>query len=565
MNVILFLQMASTAFVFVSLVYSVFKRSSRALSYIIFGEFLGLVMNIASYGLMSSLDRGQAKFWYCIFIAAVVYLLPTITIICAIGTNSPLPRSVRVVYYFCAAFMAIFMTESIRNGSYVYSYIAFRRENGLSYLQRTYGDFHIVFWLYMAFFCAAASAICLYCLIIKKNKNYQYLHLLAIPVMPLAFYLIDKFLNLRVEIVAFSVPAICVLVDTMLYDHFFNLESVAVRHAYKKSETGYIITDEYGYIIEANDVAKKIFTGISAADNGRERLSGLSSFAPYYDTLARGENSPFVHFEGRDYQIRREMLANNFNNALAGVLYTIEDRTDALKLATLEEGYQNELIADAKEKTEKLQKEYEKMVNSFAFLAKNRNMEEEKGVGLPMEIASIIMDRLKKSGNAEITESFTDTTRIASALYDIGMIRVPDSIIKKPDPLTEEERAKMREHTVYGVDMLKNIFSENDFNSYYTECVNAIKYHHEWWDGSGYPNGISGTEIPLAARIIAVVDSFTAMISERPYRTALTFSEAVDEIINERGTHFDPIVVDAFSASRRDIKALISKSEEGGE
>ncbi len=124
-------------------------------------------------------------------------------------------------------------------------------------------------------------------------------------------------------------------------------------------------------------------------------------------------------------------------------------------------------------------------------------------------------------------------------LHDIGKIGIPDAILLKPGPLTAEEWAVMRRHPEIGKRLIENI-------PFLKGAVPVVYCHHERWDGSGYPQGLRGEEIPLGARIFAVVDAFDAMTSDRPYSNAISFATARTEIRRSAGTHFDPSVVDAF-------------------
>ena len=125
-------------------------------------------------------------------------------------------------------------------------------------------------------------------------------------------------------------------------------------------------------------------------------------------------------------------------------------------------------------------------------------------------------------------------------LHDVGKIAIPDSILRKRGPLTDSEQDLMRQHTLIGSDLLDGIPLLSG------EGLGVVRSHHERWDGAGYPDSLAGDEIPSAARIFAVADALDAMTSDRPYRKALTWEAAVEEIAEQRGRHFDPEVVDAF-------------------
>jgi putative nucleotidyltransferase with HDIG domain len=126
-------------------------------------------------------------------------------------------------------------------------------------------------------------------------------------------------------------------------------------------------------------------------------------------------------------------------------------------------------------------------------------------------------------------------------LHDIGKVAIPDRILYKPGSLSDEERALMNRHPVIGAEIVSGI-------EFLTEAAQVVRSHHERWDGSGYPDGLCGDEIPVAARVFAVADVFDALTTDRPYRPASTLAEARDIIRRESGSHFDPRVVDAFNA-----------------
>ncbi len=127
----------------------------------------------------------------------------------------------------------------------------------------------------------------------------------------------------------------------------------------------------------------------------------------------------------------------------------------------------------------------------------------------------------------------------AAYLHDVGKVRVPSEILTKPGPLTEEEWKEMRKHPVYGAEMLK----EKEF---LREAAEVVRAHHERYDGTGYPRGLKGEEIPIEARIISVVDAYDAMTSDRPYRPAMSREDAIEELKKNAGTQFDPRVVKVF-------------------
>jgi response regulator RpfG family c-di-GMP phosphodiesterase len=135
-------------------------------------------------------------------------------------------------------------------------------------------------------------------------------------------------------------------------------------------------------------------------------------------------------------------------------------------------------------------------------------------------------------------------------LHDVGKIGIPDSILQKPGPLDEDERGLMQKHTVLGEQMLGGVaFLQG-------RGVEVVRAHHERWDGTGYPDAIAGTDIPLGARVFAVADTLDAMTSDRPYRRAGGWRDAGVEVLRQSGQQFDPTVVGAFRACEPRLRTI---------
>jgi response regulator RpfG family c-di-GMP phosphodiesterase len=138
-------------------------------------------------------------------------------------------------------------------------------------------------------------------------------------------------------------------------------------------------------------------------------------------------------------------------------------------------------------------------------------------------------------------------------LHDVGKIGIPDSILQKPGPLSAPERRLMETHTVLGEQLLRGVTFLQGAG------LAVVRSHHERWDGDGYPDGLSGSEIPVAARVFAVADALDAMTSDRPYRRAMSWTDAGREIMAQSGGQFDPAVVDAFTSRERSLRTLRRK------
>lgn len=153
----------------------------------------------------------------------------------------------------------------------------------------------------------------------------------------------------------------------------------------------------------------------------------------------------------------------------------------------------------------------------------------------------------------EISDSFIETIELAALLHDIGKIAIDDHILLKPAELDTGEREIMKTHARIGAETLREIYSYSGQNEYIRMAIEIAEHHHENWDGTGYPDGLSGTNIPLSARIVSIIDTYDGLISERCYRKALSH-ELTMNIINEAsGKKFDPDIVHVFNKIQHQI------------
>jgi putative two-component system response regulator len=198
------------------------------------------------------------------------------------------------------------------------------------------------------------------------------------------------------------------------------------------------------------------------------------------------------------------------------------------------------------------------MIFSLAKLAESRDEDTGEHLERMREYSKLIAAELMTWPKfADVIDGqFVELIYLTSPLHDIGKVGVPDSILRKPGKLTPEEFEIMKQHTLIGADTLKasaQAYSEATFLwMAYEIAVN----HHERWDGTGYPHQLSGLQIPLSARIVAVADVYDALRSKRVYKPAFSHEKSVEIIVQGRGSQFDPDIVDAFVKLESQIRQI---------
>ena len=188
------------------------------------------------------------------------------------------------------------------------------------------------------------------------------------------------------------------------------------------------------------------------------------------------------------------------------------------------------------------------MIRFMAEVVENRDDNTGGHIRRTADYVEGIAKELRKSRvySDTLTDKYIKDMVVAAPLHDIGKIHIPDAVLNKPGRLTDEEFEIMKTHTTAGEELLGHAKEELGASEYLDMAVEMAAYHHEWWNGKGYPYGKSGEEIPLCARIMAVADVFDALTSKRCYKSAMPLEKAYGIIREESGTHFDPKVVDAF-------------------
>lgn len=193
------------------------------------------------------------------------------------------------------------------------------------------------------------------------------------------------------------------------------------------------------------------------------------------------------------------------------------------------------LMSLVREKTADLEKTRKEIIQSLGRAAEFKDNETGMHV-LRMSWYSYYLAKLHTANH-----DWAELLRNAAPMHDIGKIGIPDAVLLKPGKFDADEWATMQKHVEYGVEILGD--HESDLLNL---AVEVAQYHHEKWDGSGYPHGVSGSDIPLSGRIVAIADVFDALTSERPYKKAWTVEKALQLIESEAGKHFDPTLVPKF-------------------
>lgn len=210
---------------------------------------------------------------------------------------------------------------------------------------------------------------------------------------------------------------------------------------------------------------------------------------------------------------------------------------------------ENAVLEDrVRERTREITRTQDVAIFCMATVAEARDNETGKHLRRTQHYIRLLAEELSSHPRFRdtLTRDYIDLLYKSAPLHDIGKVGVPDSILLKPGKLDADEWEEMKKHTLYGLQAIEKAEVEYGSSSFLHIAKEVVSGHHERWDGKGYPNGLFGTNIPISARLMALVDCYDALISKRSYKEAFTFEDARKIIVDGKGTHFDPIVVEAF-------------------
>ena len=320
----------------------------------------------------------------------------------------------------------------------------------------------------------------------------------------------------------------------------FEVLTLAKEKALNDYQDGLIVVDNRDMVIYSNFLAKEIYPAL-ATDDYKEVLEEISEHASTQGNL---------FYNKKVFTIQKQAIIQE--GIAYGRTYKIIDITDSYNYAT-------RLQSDVEKKTRQIKNMQSSVIESFANMIEARDGITGQHIKHTSEYVRILIHGLQELGTYKdiLTDEYVATVIDVAPLHDVGKIAIMDQVLKKNDKLTDEEFDTIKTHPKVGSQIVEDILRGMESDEYIRIAKDVALYHHEKWNGTGYPMGLRGNKIPLCARIMAVADVYDAFRSKRSYKESFSKEKSRQIIEEGAGVHFDPVIVKVFLDNINEIEAVV--------
>ena len=474
-----------------------------------------------------------------------------------------LPKWARVFLYACCTIIYSSVL-TIGHLDWFYKSVSFDIVKGDPVLYKEYGFMHTLFYVLVCVFLLAGIITIIYSWINKKEIPRRILLLLVIPdiVCVFNYFVVLKVFNFSFDLVPLGYVAAEFVYLLIAYRvNLYDVSNTVIDSYVKERNVGYISFDFNCRYLGSNDIAKELVPEIK--DTAVDELFGYKpsqrKIRHFIDSFRQNnENNTFLYtVHGPDDNSFEDDQFYNVNvnylydgNWKRGYIITFIDDTPNRKYIRLLDTYNESLKEEVDQKTRHIVEMHDNLIMGLAMMVESRDNSTGGHIKRTSEGVRLLIDEILKEGKLELSEEFCKDVVKAAPMHDLGKIAVDDAILRKPGRFTDEEFNKMKAHAAEGARVIHKILLNTDDSSFKKVAENVAHYHHERWDGSGYPEKLAGEQIPIEARIMAIADVYDALVSKRVYKEAFDFERADNIIMEGMGTQFDPGLKSVYEKAR---------------
>ena len=467
----------------------------------------------------------------------------------------PLKRWMRVTF-ITVSFVVYLTTLTIGYSSIFYKHVDLAIINGVGVLvNKEYGFTHYVFYGLTIFYYVLTIGVVVYSFFKKKQVPRKILIMICVPLtIAMLGFFGGRLITREIELLplTYNIGMVCYMVivsRARLYDPSDSVVDSLVQ----RGDTGFLSIDHKKCYLGSNERAKAMFPELNNLEVDRPIAKNEwanAAVIPLIDAYAKDKkaNKQTFGYNDRIYLVNVSDLNDGSRQRGYQILFT--DDTTNQKFIDLIKEYNNKLEKEVAEKTEHIVAMQDEFVLGMATMVEGRDNSTGGHIRRTSDGVRILIEEIKKDNFLNVSESFCKNVIKAAPMHDLGKITVDDAILRKPGRYLPEEYEKMKTHAKEGARIVKEILKNTDDEQFKKIAENVAHYHHERYDGSGYPEGLKGEDIPLEARIMAIADVYDALVSKRVYKEKMSFADADKIIVDGMGKQFDKALQPVYERAR---------------
>ena len=474
-----------------------------------------------------------------------------------------------ILKVFMISFSSLVMCLVLTIGKFdvYYKHVELAYGDGYSYLVKEYGPLHILYPMMMMMYGVVMLGYLGYA--IKKRKQLSFRIVTTLCVCCLAIivvYILERIIGSNISFLSVGyLVGIMLLINYFDRLNIYDMSSNIISAIDRMSEYGYIVFDDKYRYISANSYLKELFpeirgfdvdAGIAVSDSFfyREVIRFLYNWDEEKDEVKT------IKVDEKYFDLEIRLISHGKKKKI-GYLVEFIDRTIEKRYYSTIEDYNASLEKEVKQKTANILQIKDMMVLGMADMVESRDNNTGGHIKRTSAVVKVFAEKLQEyCDRFRFDASFLKIVEKAAPMHDLGKIAIDDVILRKPGKYTPEEFEQMKKHSAEGARIVGNILQGVEDETFVKIATNIANYHHEKWNGQGYPEGLSGEEIPIEARIMALADVFDALVSKRCYKEAFSYDEAFRIIEESLGQHFDPELGGIFIECRTQLEEIYNQA-----
>ena len=504
----------------------------------------------------------EMAFWgtKILYIGACYAPLMTVFIIARLCEHKlPAIAKIAMVLYSTVTMILVF---TIGKSGIYYKSATLVHGDGYNYLEKVYGPAHKLYPIMMLIYAVIMMGYIVYTIKNRNKLSFRIVTTLCVCCFGIVLlYIVEKLTGISISFISIGY-LIGIALLTNYFDRLnaYDMSSNIISTLDKMMEYGYIVFDDKYRYINSNKYLREQFPEISDYS--------VDCQIPQSDSLFHREVIEFLYgWEKEDKPkktIRKgdtyyELEIRTISQGKKDIGYLIEfvDRTMEMRYYSTIEDYNASLKKEVNEQTKHIMHIKDMMVLGMADMVESRDNSTGGHIKRTSAVVNVFAKELEKYTDVfGFDHEFLKAVERAAPMHDLGKIAIDDEILRKPGKYTPEEFDKMKKHAQEGARIVGNILEGVEDESFVKVAKNVANYHHEKWNGKGYPKGLSGLDIPVEARIMALADVFDALVSKRCYKEAFSYDKAFQIIEESLGEHFDPMLGRVFMKCRPELENI---------